>query len=119
MVYAPISPTSDFDEDGDVDADDLGIFEACATGPAVPYNPASLPELFDCGEDLEEDIGRMQQLHAIFRANRGQDRVTLLVRNGQVVTRLEPLDRVACSAEFQRQVEGLLGEGSVQRRGEP
>ena len=44
MVYAPISPTSDFDEDGDVDADDLGIFEACATGPAIPYNPASLPQ---------------------------------------------------------------------------
>lgn len=44
MVYAPISPRSDFDEDGDVDADDLAIFEACATGPAVPYTPASLPE---------------------------------------------------------------------------
>jgi len=44
MVYAPVSPGSDFDADGDVDADDLGIFESCATGPAVPYNPAALPE---------------------------------------------------------------------------
>lgn len=44
MVYAPVSPTSDLDEDGDVDADDFGIFKVCATGPAVPYTPAFLPE---------------------------------------------------------------------------
>ncbi|HRY67882.1 MAG TPA: hypothetical protein P5159_02310 [Phycisphaerae bacterium] len=35
---------ADFDQDGDVDADDLEMFEDCATGPAVPYNPAVLPE---------------------------------------------------------------------------
>jgi hypothetical protein len=33
----------DFDEDGDVDADDLQSFEACATGPAVSYDPQALP----------------------------------------------------------------------------
>jgi len=35
---------ADFDADGDVDGDDLAVFESCATGPAVPYNPAELPE---------------------------------------------------------------------------
>ncbi len=38
-------PTADFDCDLDVDVDDLMVFEACATGPAVPYNPAALPAL--------------------------------------------------------------------------
>jgi hypothetical protein len=33
----------DFDCDIDTDADDLVIFEACATGPAIPYNATSLP----------------------------------------------------------------------------
>lgn len=44
MVYTPISPKSDFDQDGDVDANDSAMFAACATGPAVLYSPASLPE---------------------------------------------------------------------------
>jgi len=35
---------ADFDVDGDVDSDDLAAFKACATGPAIPYNPAALPE---------------------------------------------------------------------------
>jgi len=35
---------ADFDADGDVDSDDLLVLEACATGPAVPYNPTALPE---------------------------------------------------------------------------
>jgi len=65
-------------------------------------------------DDLEQDIQRMQRLHVIFKAHPGQDRVTLLVWNGRVVTRLESLDRVDCTPEFQRQVEGLLGEGTVQ-----
>jgi hypothetical protein len=44
MVYGSVPSKSDFDEDGDVDADDLGIFTACATGPAIPYDPGVLPE---------------------------------------------------------------------------
>jgi len=65
-------------------------------------------------EDLEKDIQRMQLLHAIFRAHRGRERLILQVWNGRVVTRLESLDRVDYSPDFLRQIEDLLGEGSVQ-----
>jgi len=41
--FVPVLP-SDFDRDGDVDPVDLDVFKACATGPAIPYNPAALPE---------------------------------------------------------------------------
>ncbi len=34
----------DFDQDCDVDAADLQVFAACVTGPAVPYDPATLPQ---------------------------------------------------------------------------
>ena len=71
-----------------------------------------------CTDELEQDIRRMQELHALFREYRGQDRLSLLVWNGRVVTRLEPLDRIAYSPEFQRRVEAILGEGSVEVEGE-
>lgn len=38
----PLVPV-DFDCDGDVDVDDFAVFLACATGPAVLYNPQALP----------------------------------------------------------------------------
>ncbi|MGC8875323.1 MAG: OB-fold nucleic acid binding domain-containing protein, partial [Chloroflexia bacterium] len=72
-----------------------------------------------CTDELEQDIRRMQELHALFREHRGQDRLSLLVWNGRVVTRLEPLDRIAYSPEFHRQVEAILGEGSVEVEEEP
>ncbi len=34
---------ADLDQDGDVDVDDLTQFEACSTGPAVPYGSDHLP----------------------------------------------------------------------------
>lgn len=34
---------ADLDGSGVVDGDDLAVFAACATGPAVPYDPAALP----------------------------------------------------------------------------
>ncbi|GMU23777.1 MAG: hypothetical protein AMXMBFR13_38550 [Phycisphaerae bacterium] len=34
---------ADFDVDGDVDNDDRAIFEACATGPAIPYLASAPP----------------------------------------------------------------------------
>jgi parallel beta-helix repeat protein len=39
--YHPPRP-GDFDDDGYVDGNDLDVFEACATGPTIPYNPAAL-----------------------------------------------------------------------------
>ncbi len=35
---------ADLNIDGRIDAADLAIFAACATGPGIPYNPAALPE---------------------------------------------------------------------------
>ncbi|MBP7937527.1 MAG: hypothetical protein KA354_23040 [Phycisphaerae bacterium] len=34
---------ADFDTDGDVDVGDVGRFQACVTGPTIPYNPTALP----------------------------------------------------------------------------
>lgn len=50
---------ADFDGDCDVDAEDLGWFEACALGPSVPYDPASLPpgcQLLPAGNVLPADF---------------------------------------------------------------
>ncbi len=41
--YAP-KAGADFNKDGDVDADDFVIFQACTTGPAIPYDPDNLPQ---------------------------------------------------------------------------
>jgi hypothetical protein len=60
----------------------------------------------------------MQRLHALFKAHRGTDRLTLVVRDGPAVTRLEPLERIAYSEELRQEVERLLGEGSIQVREE-
>jgi len=43
-VDAPCAVPADFDCDADVDGGDFRVFETCATGPAIPYNPAVLPE---------------------------------------------------------------------------
>lgn len=43
--FAPAA-AADFDHSGSVDAEDLDVFSACATGPGVPYSPAHLPP--DC-----------------------------------------------------------------------
>ncbi|NLE60527.1 MAG: hypothetical protein GX616_19450 [Planctomycetes bacterium] len=42
--WGPVSVGPDLNCDQHVDGDDLDIFEACATGPGVPLNPAALPE---------------------------------------------------------------------------
>lgn len=43
VVFTITPPRGDFDVDGTVDARDLAIFAACATGPAIPYSPLSWP----------------------------------------------------------------------------
>ena len=40
-ILAPVP--ADLDGDFDVDADDLAIFVACVTGPAIPYDPSNPP----------------------------------------------------------------------------
>ena len=34
----------DHDNDGDVDLDDFGEFEKCATGPEIPWSPELTPD---------------------------------------------------------------------------
>ncbi len=47
---APADIPGDFDDDCDVDADDLPVFEACGSGPAIPQND------LNCGDaKLDED----------------------------------------------------------------
>lgn len=46
--------SSDFDQDGDVDRDDLAFFDLCATGPGIPQlNPACW--IADCDADGDVD----------------------------------------------------------------
>lgn len=87
-----------------------------ATGPRRPSNGPQILITLPSSEEPDKDILRMLQLNEILKSHPGQDHLILLVRNGQVVTRLEPLDRVTYSEAFHREVEGLLGEGAVQVR---
>jgi hypothetical protein len=45
--YQPTAP-ADFNDDGQVDTVDLGVFLACSTGPAVIYNADGLPVVGGC-----------------------------------------------------------------------
>lgn len=45
----------DLDADLDVDADDLVLFEECASGPFVPYAPECDTADFDCDNDVDQD----------------------------------------------------------------
>lgn len=56
-VLALVPPAkADLDGDGDVDADDFGILQACLTGRDVPQtNPACLPARLDADSDVDED----------------------------------------------------------------
>jgi len=51
----PYIPSPDFDGDTDVDQIDHGIFEDCATGPDVLYDPDNLPAA--CGLAIEPGRG--------------------------------------------------------------
>jgi len=86
--------------------------------PAVPESGRRVLIALPHTDDVDDDIQRMQRLHTIFRTHRGADRLVLLVRNGRIMTRLEPLEQVRYSDEFREQVERLLGEGAVQTREE-
>jgi len=57
--YAP----ADFDQDGDVDDDDYGHFEACASGPAIEQNDPSCEDAdLDGDSDVDQsDFGVFQR----------------------------------------------------------
>ncbi|MDM8004920.1 MAG: EF-hand domain-containing protein [Phycisphaerae bacterium] len=53
--FAP-AVAADFDHSGSVDAEDLDVFAACATGPGVPYSPAHLPPDCSLTPDAQDKI---------------------------------------------------------------
>ncbi|MBN2129687.1 MAG: VCBS repeat-containing protein [Sedimentisphaerales bacterium] len=53
-IVVPFAPP-DFDQDCDVDADDLAIFEACASGPAIPHNGTETCQQADFDSDADVD----------------------------------------------------------------
>jgi hypothetical protein len=69
-IDPPAGP-ADFDQDGDVDQNDLMIFESCAGGPGTPYSAACplapdvnghVPADFDGDDDVDQaDFGRFQR----------------------------------------------------------
>ncbi len=61
FLFAQGPKLADFDLDGDVDSDDLGIFESCATGPGIPYEggvPGGCPMTLDAEHKIRTDIDR-------------------------------------------------------------
>jgi hypothetical protein len=62
--YYLASAPPDLDQDGDVDADDVAAFTACAHGPAIPLPPACLKVDFDeDGDGDHDDFGLLQRCH--------------------------------------------------------
>ena len=53
----PSKVVADLDQDGDVDEDDLRLFESCVTGPTIPYDPFHLPDGCTLRPDFERRIG--------------------------------------------------------------
>jgi hypothetical protein len=61
----PASAPADFDRDGDVDTDDLELFETCASGPAVPLAAGCEARDFDEDNDVDQaDFGVFQRCYS-------------------------------------------------------
>ncbi len=59
--HVPTAP-ADFDDDGDVDGDDLTAFEACASGPGVSTSSGCQAKDLDHDNDVDQsDFGRFQR----------------------------------------------------------
>lgn len=63
LPVAPEPVAADFDQDGDVDANDGAVFESCATGPAIgPPSPGCERADWDGDGDVDQaDYGPLQQ----------------------------------------------------------
>ena len=52
----------DYDRDGDIDADDMAVFAACVSGPAIPYTGDCAGADFDRDGDVDQsDFGLLQR----------------------------------------------------------
>ena len=61
----PGGPTTDLDDDCDVDGDDLDLFEACASGPAIPVIAGCEDRDFDLDNDTDQsDFGIFQRCYS-------------------------------------------------------
>ncbi|HOW73872.1 MAG TPA: right-handed parallel beta-helix repeat-containing protein [Phycisphaerae bacterium] len=64
--FAPVV-TADLDGDGDVDATDFGIFQACVSGPAIPHNGTRTCQTADFDHDGDvdqDDFGIFQRCYS-------------------------------------------------------
>jgi uncharacterized lipoprotein YddW (UPF0748 family) len=60
-----LTVASDFDEDGDVDGDDYGSFETCASGPGIPLASGCEGKDFDGDQDVDHsDFGIFQRCYS-------------------------------------------------------
>jgi len=46
---------ADFDRDGDVDAEDVGAFVACGSGPAIPAAAGCEGKVLDGDNDIDQE----------------------------------------------------------------
>jgi len=63
LCHRPATSPVDFDDDGDVDEDDLAVFAACRSGPAIPQlDPACAAARLDDDDDVDlDDFGLFQR----------------------------------------------------------
>ncbi len=65
LTFLTTSPAADFDRDCDVDADDLLILQACASGPMIPHPAGCTAKDLDQDGDVDQsDFGLFQRCYS-------------------------------------------------------